>query len=122
MNLGMKFNKWYDYFIVFILITKLIYAILLVIHIYLKIKGRADDSLDSKIVFYKDNLEIVFIISMSILLIYLFYPRHINPPEIDTQSRLLLFLYGIIILFTLDWSKFIDESKFLTYIKNKLNL
>lgn len=122
MNLGMKFNNWYDYLILFILLIKIIYAILLVIHIYLKIKGRADDSLDSKIVFYKDNLEIVFIISMSILLIYLFYPRHINPPEIDTQSRLLLFLYGIIILFTLDWSKFIDESKFLTYIKNKLNL
>jgi hypothetical protein len=122
MNLGMKFNKWYDYFIVFILITKLIYAILLVIHIYLKIKGRADDSLDSKIVFYKDNLEIVFVISMSILLIYLFYPRHINPPEVDAQSRLLLFLYGIIILFTLDLSKFIDESKFLTYIKDKFNL
>jgi hypothetical protein len=122
MNLGMKFNNWYDYLILFILLIKIIYAILLVIHIYLKIKGRADDNLDSKIVFYKDQLEVIFVISMSILLLYLFYPKHVNPPEIDNQSRLLLFLYGIIILFTLDWSKFIDESSLIKFIKNKFNL
>ncbi len=117
----MKFNKWYDYFIVFILLTKLIYGILVATHIYLKIKGR-DDEYDSRIVFYKDQLEVVFVISMSILLLYLFYPRHINPPEIDTQSRLLLFLYGIIILFTLDWSKFIDESRIINFIRTRFNL
>ena len=122
MILGMKFNNWYDYFIVFILITKLIYGILFTIHIYLKIKGRTGDEYDSKIVYYKDNLEIIFVISMSILLLYLFYPKHINPPEIDTQSRLLLFLYGIIILFTLDWTKFIDESSVIKFIREKFNL
>lgn len=122
MILGMKFNKWYDYFIVFILLTKLIYAILVLIHIYLKIKGREGDEYDSKIVFHKDQLEIVFVISMSILLLYLFYPKHVNPPEVDTQSRLLLFLYGIIILFTLDWKKFIDESSVIKFIKDKFNL
>lgn len=122
MILGMKFNKWYDYFIVFILIIKLIYAILVAIHIYLKIKGRDGDEYDSKIVSYKDQLEIIFVISMSILLLYLFYPRHITHPEIDTQSRLLLFLYGIIILFTLDWTKFIDESSVIKFIRNKFNL
>jgi hypothetical protein len=122
MILGMKFNNWYDYFIVFILVIKLIYTILVGVHIYLKIKGRAGDEYDSKIVFYKDQLEIVFVISMSILLLYLFYPKHVNPPEIDTQSRLLLFLYGIIILFTLDWKKFIDESSLIKFIKDKFNL
>ena len=122
MILGMKFNKWYDYFIVFILLIKIIYAILLVIHIYLKIKGREGDEYDSKIVFHKDNLEIIFVISMSILLLYLFYPKHITPPEIDIQSRLLLFLYGIIILFTLDWTKFIDESSLIKFIRKQFNL
>jgi heme/copper-type cytochrome/quinol oxidase subunit 2 len=119
---GMKFNKWYDYFILFILIIKLIYIILALIHLYLKIKGRENNSLDLKIVSYKDQLEIVFVISMSILLLYLFYPKHINPPEIDTQSRLLLFLYGIIILFTLDWTKFINESNVINFIREKFNL
>ena len=122
MILGMKFNNWYDYFIVFILITKLIYGILVAIHIYLKIKGRGDDEYDSKIVSYKDQLEIVFIISISILLLYLFYPKYVNPPEIDTQTRLLLFLYGIIILFTLDWTKFIDKSSFIKFIRKQFNL
>jgi len=119
---GMKFNKWYDYFILFILIIKLIYIILALIHFYLKIKGRDGDQYDLKIVFYKDRLEIIFVISMSILLLYLFYPKHITPPEIDTQSRLFLFLYGVIILFTLDWTKFIDESSVIKFIKDKFNL
>jgi heme/copper-type cytochrome/quinol oxidase subunit 2 len=122
MILGMKFNNWYDYLILFILLIKIIYAILVAIHIYLKIKGRDGDEYDSKIVSYKDQLEIVFVISMSILLLYLFYPKHITPPEVDTQSRLLLFLYGIIILFTLDWTKFIDESSLIKFIKDKFNL
>jgi hypothetical protein len=117
----MKFDKWYDYFIVFILLTKLIYAILVIIHVYLKIKGEDESDYDLKIVFYKDQLEIIFIISMSILLLYLFYPRHVKPPEIDAQSRLLLFVYGIIILFTLDWKKFIDESKIINFLREKLN-
>lgn len=117
----MKFDKWYDYFIVFILLTKLIYAILVIIHIYLKIKGEDGSDYDLKIVFYKDQLEIIFIISMSILLLYLFYPRHVKPPEIDAQSRLLLFVYGIIILFTLDWRKFIDENKIYNNIKQYYN-
>lgn len=122
MILRMKFNKWYDYFIVFILLIKLIYGILISIHLYLKIKGRDGDKYDSKIVFYKDQLEVVFVISMSILLLYLFYPKHVNPPEIDTQTRLLLFLYGIIILFTLDWTKFINESHVIKFIRKIFNL
>jgi len=96
------FDKWYDYFIVFIILTKLIYIILECIHIYEKIKGKEGSPYDNKIVTTKDNIEIIFITSMSILLIYLFYPYHTKRPIIDGNTQLLLFLYGIIILFTIN--------------------
>jgi len=98
-----KFDKWYDYFIIFILLTKLIYLILIFIHIYEKIKGKEGSPYDNKIVNLKNNIEIIFITSMSILLIYLFYPYHAQMPIIDGNIRLLLFLYGFIILFTLKY-------------------
>ena len=116
------FDKWYDYFIVFILLIKLIYLILVIIHIYQKIKGKEGSPFDKKIVITKDNIEIIFIASMSILLIYLFYPYHIKRPIIDEQTRLLLFLYGFIILFTMDIKKFIDETKIINFIKKTFNL
>lgn len=97
------FDKWYDYFIVFIILIKLIYIILACIHIYEKIKGKEGTPYDNKIVNIKHNIENIFITSMSILLIYLFYPYHTKMPIIDGNIRLLLFLYGFIILFTLKY-------------------
>ena len=96
------FDKWYDYFIVFILLIKFIYIVLVFIHIFQKIKGKEGSPYDNKIVNLKNNIEVVFITSMSILLLYLFYPYHTNIPIIDGNTRLLLFIYGFIILFTID--------------------
>ena len=56
---------------------------------------------------------------MSILLIYLFHPRNKNNkyPEIDIEVKLLLFLYGIITLLTLNWKVFLTESQIANFYK-----
>ena len=49
---------------------------------------------------------------MAVLLIYLFNPRDKNnkTPIINDLVKLLLFLYGFIIIITANWTIFIDES------------
>jgi hypothetical protein len=46
---------------------------------------------------------------MSALLMYLFNPRKSHIDIIDSESKLLLFLFGFILIFTADWSNFLKE-------------
>ena len=55
---------------------------------------------------------------MSILLIYLFNPRVDRNTLIDKETKLLLFLFGFILLITAKWDVFIKESPLLKMIQN----
>ena len=79
-------------------------------HIYLKVKGNDKTKLDNKILFWKDRIEFVFVLLMSILLIYVFFPRRQIPLQIDYEMRILFYLFGIILILTAKWDIFIDES------------
>jgi len=76
----------------------------------MKAKKKTDTDLNKKIVFWKDRLEFVFVILMSFLLIYLFNPRFDHKSLIDQHVKLLLYLFGFILLITANWGTFIEES------------
>jgi ribose/xylose/arabinose/galactoside ABC-type transport system permease subunit len=57
---------------------------------------------------------------MSGLLIYIFNPRTKIQPIITTELKILLFLFGIILLITADWGSFFKESTVFQYIQNAL--
>jgi hypothetical protein len=46
---------------------------------------------------------------MSILLIYHFNPR--NPVPVPKDTNILFFIFGLILLFTANWSLFFEEAK-----------
>jgi hypothetical protein len=46
---------------------------------------------------------------MSILLIYHFNPR--NPVPVPKDTNILFFIFGLILLFTANWSLFFKEAK-----------
>lgn len=48
---------------------------------------------------------------MSLLLIYLFNPRINRLYMVDTETRLLLYLFGFILIISADWEKFLNDSK-----------
>lgn len=48
--------------------------------------------------YYKERFELLFKFFMSILLIYLFYPRRQIPIPLDYEIRLLLCLFGVILI------------------------
>ena len=48
--------------------------------------------------YYKERFELLFKFLMSILLIYLFYPRRQIPIPLDYETRLMLCLFGFILI------------------------
>ena len=102
--------KYFDMYIFLIFAIKIGFIIMALTHLYLKIKGQTDSEFDKKVIYWKHKLEFVFIFLMSALLMYLFNPRKNNIHMIDSESKLLLFLFGFILIFTADWSTFIKEA------------
>lgn len=102
--------KNYDMYIILIFLVKIIFIILAVTHLYLRSVGKNNSKKDIDVLFWKERVEFVFISLMSLLLIYLFNPRTNRLFMIDHETKLLLFLFGIILIITSNWSIFIQES------------
>ena len=100
----------FDKYVMLAFFFKILFAILAVLHLFLKFKGKGDSETDKKILYWKDRVEFVVIALMSLMLIYLFYPRSTKPIIIDFETKLLLFIFGIIILIGAKWDIFIEES------------
>lgn len=111
----------FDIYIWFIFLIKIIFILLAVIHIYDKIKGQTNTPKDKNIVFWKDRIEFVFVLLMALLLIYLFNPKYNKPIVLDYETKLLLFLFGFILIITAKWKIFIKESVLFQRIQHSLN-
>ena len=79
-------------------------------YLYLKIKGDEKSKTYKNITFWKKRTEFIFIALMAILLIYLFNPRTDRSVMIDYETKLLLYLFGFILLITAKWGDFIHEN------------
>jgi len=101
----------YNVFITFIIIVKLIFVFFALSHIYLKIKGQENSETDKTVVYWKERIEVIFKLLMSILLIHLFNPRTHKAVIIDGETKLLLFLFGFVLIITAGWEDFLIQSK-----------
>ena len=107
----------YNVYISLIFVIKIGFYLLVVSDIYLKVKGESDSDLDKKIVYWKKRMEFIFVLLMSILLIYLFNPRKNRIVMIDGETNVLLYLFGFVLLITADWVSFFHEAKWFKYIQ-----
>jgi hypothetical protein len=105
----------FDKYVTFTFLAKILFLILSITHIYLKIKHK--NTTDVKVMFWRERVEFLFITLMSFMLLYLFYPRANNEIYIDFETKLLLFIFGIILLTNAKWDIFIKESPIFTQIK-----
>ena len=77
----------------------------------LKHTGKQDTASYKNTVYWKERAEFAFIACMSVLLIYLFNPRTVNPSAIVGEQRVLLFIFGWVLLITADWGVFFKEAR-----------
>jgi len=107
-------------FIYLIFAVKICFISVSISHVYLKVKGKTDSDLDKKFIYWKERFEFIFILLMAILLIYLFNPRMERNVIINGETKLLLYLFGIVLLITANWETFFHESKWFQYLQKSV--
>jgi len=70
--------------------------------------------------YIREITEFVFIFSMSLLLIIIFFPRKNNVTYINKENSILFFALGIILIISADWSLFFEENIILQKLKTRI--
>lgn len=108
----LKLSRNYDYLIIFIIFIKLVFLLFFIIEKYYAYQlYKNPSSIDKKYytdnynwaTYWKERLELIFIILMAFVCIIVFYPFYSDTLFIDKETRLLLYIYGFIILITAKW-------------------
>jgi uncharacterized membrane protein SirB2 len=55
---------------------------------------------------------------MAGLLIYLFNPRQSREKILDYETKVLLYLFGFVLLLTANWSAFVEEASWFEKLQN----
>ncbi len=116
--MGIKLETSVDVFLLFIVVIKVIFVLSAVGHIILShsTNNKAKKA-DPTLVYLKERTEFIFVISMAILLVYHFNPRW-PAKEINSETSLLFFLFGVVLIITSDWSLFFKEAPWYKRIVN----
>ena len=101
---------YYTIYISIIFLIKIVFVILATVHLYLKFKNETNSELDKEVLFWRERVEFIFILLMAILLIFLFNPYKNKMYMINNETKVLLYLFGIVLIITADWKSFLKES------------
>lgn len=63
---------------------------------------------DDKLMYVREFTEFVFILLMCLLIIFVFHPRKDHMQYMTDEIKMLIYLFGWIILITADWGSFAD--------------
>jgi len=116
---GIKLDSGLDLYVLFLIIIKCIFVAAALGHLVLAHTDSSFDKYDMKLIYWKERTEFVFIVSMSILLIYYFHPI-IQSRPMSSETKLLFFLFGWILLVTAKWKIFITEAPWFQKIADAL--
>lgn len=105
-----------------IFIVKIIFIILAITLLYTKHKTPENKKIIESLQFWKEKSEFVFKVMMSFMLVYVFNPRSNNMILINREAKLLLCLFGFILILTADWSTFVNESKLFEKVQSILGI
>ena len=96
----------YSAYIKSIVLIKICFVFFILVQFYLLVKGKKDSEMDTKIKYWKNKCEFVFKTLMALLLIFLFNPRTDRSVLIDNETKILLCLFGVILIITTKWNEF----------------
>ena len=107
-------NKW-DLFIYFIVFVKFIFIMSALVHVGIKFSSvdlKILDAVDDVAEYWKEKSEFIFKICMAILLLVSFHPLRTTQTVLTKETKLLLYLFGFIIILTSEWKKFFADISF----------
>ena len=122
----MKTEEIVKWFVLFIIVVKFAYSATYYGHLILT--SISDEfaehfkQYEDRVLHWKHVTEFIFVICMSVLLIYHFYPSHgtiQQPIMVDKETRVLFLLYGFILILTAKWTIFFDEKTLFIKFINK---
>jgi hypothetical protein len=122
----MKAADFIKHFVFFIIIIKIVYSITYFSHIVISNTSETlTNDYDDDIMYWKEITEFLFIICMSILLIYHFFPDHnfihnYKPIVVDKETKVLFLLFGFILLFSAKWTILFDKDSVFVKMINKI--
>ena len=97
-------NKFID----FLIFIKIVFIINVIIYIF--IKHFTNLYHYEKIIKYIiSHINLIFSISISILLIFIFRPRHNNIIYITTEMSILFYIFGLLLFITSNWELYFKE-------------
>ena len=119
-------NIYYNLFIFYIFLIKILFILCSTLEMYYQWKNKKlekrekTENIKNKeyiknlqritdLEYWKRRFEFIYIMCMSILLIYLFYPYQKTLPLITNETRYLIFLFASILITTANWSLFFKE-------------
>jgi hypothetical protein len=123
--MNIHFITYLDFFILFIILTKICFLFFAsgdaVLH-------RSSNTYINTVVapafsYYKSTTEVIYIVSMSILIIYIFKFRKEGITGVENTVGTLLFLFAAVLIITANWSIFFKNKiwyeKIVTFISVK---
>lgn len=100
----------FDIYVLLIFLVKILFILLALYSRYKKHSDPSNTAVIDKVEFWKERAEFVFAMLMSVALIYLFNPRVNRLNLLTTEVKLLLYLFGFVLLITANWEGFIHNS------------
>lgn len=106
-----------DYLIRFAFFTKLLYMFSALYGYYLISKKKDETEVYEHVEYWKERFEFVFMICMSILILYYFSPLTGNTLKFDNETKFLFFVFGLILLIDVKWKLFFEQSLWFTMLQ-----
>ena len=114
----------YNLLIILIIMIKVVFILLKLTAFYNRVMGNKDTLFSTNVLFWADRIEFIYTFLMAILIIALF-KNAVKDGQIciyDKETLFLMYVFGIILLFTADWNEFISESTIITNIQIMLGI
>lgn len=108
------------YIIIFMKVVFIIASLGHIVFTHYNKDSEMSKMLNTKFNYWKKRTEFMFVILMSILMIFIFSPWKNNKKYITKEMTILFYLFGFILIITADWNLFITEAKWYKTIKNSI--
>ena len=109
--------SYYTEYLNLIFMVKILFILLAITNIILHIWYKSNPQLDKRIVFWKERFEFIFTSLMAGLIIYVCFPPFNKSVSVSGESKLLLYMFGVVLLITAKWDIFFKESKVFRYVQ-----